>query len=74
MPRNIYAYTAPGADFPEFISVNERIDDQGNKSVVITARGTKVNGGATVDVALTRDEAMRLYASLQAWVAPSDQA
>jgi hypothetical protein len=31
--RNIFAYTAPGADFPEYLSINRRDDE-----IVMTVR------------------------------------
>ena len=36
MPKNIFAYTAPGAGFPEYVSLNEVGD-----KVVLTIRSPK---------------------------------
>jgi len=35
MPKNIFAYTAPGADYPEFLSINREDDGR----VTVTVRG-----------------------------------
>jgi hypothetical protein len=36
MNRNIFAWTAPGADYPEFVSINER-----DGKFIVTVRGPK---------------------------------
>ena len=51
MNSNIFAYTAPGCNYPEYISVNT--DDE--KNVMFTVRGPAQNGecGHTVCIKLT---------------------
>jgi len=61
MPRNIFAYTAPGADFPGYVSVNQ-VDD---KTPVIV-RSTKELGGNTAQIDLTIDQARELGRALTA--------
>lgn len=39
--RNIFAYTAPGSDFPEYVSINRR-----NEQIVITVRSHGLSGPA----------------------------
>lgn len=57
MQRNIFAYTAPGADFPEYVSINER-----NGKIVLTARD---RGAANLaDVELPREKIADLIQSL----------
>lgn len=36
MSKNIFAYTAPGSDYPEFLSINET-----DGKISISGRGTK---------------------------------
>ncbi len=53
MQRNIFAYTAPGADFPEYLSINEY-----NGKIKVTARD---KGAANlVDLELPRGELLKL--------------
>lgn len=63
MADNIFAYTAPGCNYPEFVSVNIR-----DGKVVLTARAAaKADGacGDTVDVDLppqvVREMARKLF-------------
>lgn len=61
MQRNIYAYTAPGANFPEFISIN---DNDGK--VEVTVRGPSGDAQApTVLAELPKDEVPSLIEALQ---------
>jgi hypothetical protein len=55
MSANIFAYTAPGCNYPEYISVNE--DDE--KNVTITVREARQSDGGcghTVCVMLTQEQ------------------
>lgn len=63
MQRNIFAYTAPGADFPEYVSINEH-----NGKIVLTARSK----GATnlVDLDLPRGELLKLLDALRSELTP----
>lgn len=70
MPKNIFAYTAPGTDFPEFVSVNATDD----KGVDIILRSPKAIGGGTAQVALTRDQARDLYVALMHHLIPTNAA
>lgn len=61
MNRNIYAYTAPGANFPEFISIN---DNDGK--VEVTVRGPSGDAQApTVLAELPEAELPKLIEALQ---------
>ena len=51
MQRNIYAYTAPGADLPDYVSINA----QSSGDVVVTVRH-----GSTTSVTLSDDEFRRM--------------
>jgi hypothetical protein len=54
--RNIYAYTGPGHDYPEYISISE--DENGRVRINMRSRG---NGGTdTAGVLMTRDKAAEL--------------
>jgi hypothetical protein len=57
---NIYAFTAPGADFPEYVSINRVAG-----AVEITVRAPKGQGGHTATVRLLPEE----YECLQAAIA-----
>lgn len=58
--HNIFAYTAPGADFPEFVSVNS--DTAGKIS--ISVRSPKAGGGAVAAAPLNRAKARELGLAL----------
>lgn len=66
MHKNLFAYTAPGPCYPEFVSINKRED----RDVVLTVRGAaKQDGlvpGHTVDVSLPPEEIANLVQSLLA--------
>ena len=55
-PENVFAYTAPGNDFPGFVSVNKTA--AGGLDIIV--RSPKENGGATAQMALTREQAAAL--------------
>lgn len=69
MQKNIAAYTVPGSNFPEYISINER-----DGAVVLSARGP---GGdpyaSTVDVPLPRAELVKLNAEIDKYLAATDK-
>jgi hypothetical protein len=57
MIANVFAYTAPDAPFPEYVSVNRRrVDDR----LSITVRSAKENGGELATIALDRAEAREM--------------
>lgn len=56
MQKNIYAYTAPGADLPDYVSVNE----QSNGEVVLTVRSKQ-----TVSVTMSADEFRRMSDAIE---------
>lgn len=58
--RNIFAYTAPGADFPEFISIN-RI----NGKMVVTVRAQGGGGNKMAEMTLPREVLDELIHSLR---------
>lgn len=47
--RNIFSYTAPGSDFPDYLSINRR-DEQ----IVVTVRGGR--GGDLAEMILPQEE------------------
>jgi hypothetical protein len=57
--KNLYAFTAPGADMPEYISVN-----MVKEGVTITVRGSKEYGSHTAIIALTDEQAAELKEAL----------
>lgn len=76
--RNIFAYTAPGADFPEYISINDR-----NGMVEITVRSPKMDRERVPDealysgvacMALSKDQAVDLARALLAHLSPAPKA
>lgn len=68
MQRNIFAYTAPGAALPEYISVNYR-----DGEIVVTVR-SKERPDVTSDITLPRDQAKELYRALLREVMPTNAA
>jgi hypothetical protein len=64
--KNLFAYTAPGSNFPAFVSLNQRED----RDLVLTVRaGAKLDGlvpGHTVDVSLPSEEVAKLIEGLLA--------
>jgi hypothetical protein len=66
MSSNIFAYTAPGGNYPEYISVNT--DDE--KNVMFTVRGPAKNGvcGDTACVLLSQEQVQSLARQLHSFV------
>ena len=64
MPENIFAYTEPGANMPDYISVN-RVVSKTVDMVFVTVRGK----GKTVDIELPADELRKLAAALSNYTA-----
>jgi hypothetical protein len=58
--RNIFAYTAPGADFPEFISINRK-DGQ----IVVTVRSQGAGGNKMAEMTLPQEHLDELIYSLR---------
>lgn len=56
--RNIFAYTAPGANLPEYVSINRR-----NEELYITVRAP--NGGPTAEMWLPYGELDDLIRALR---------
>lgn len=54
----IYAWTAPGANYPAYVNVSDATDERGNCTIAITVRGPMVGDkpGETVAVTLPSDE------------------
>jgi hypothetical protein len=61
MSSNIFAYTAPGCNYPEYISINIQ-DGQ----ITVTARGVAQNGecGQTVCVPMSAAEVRKMASTL----------
>ena len=59
MQRNVFAYTADGADYPEFISVNRQDDGR----LIITVRSAGPDG-ETAEMALPDDQLVDLGQAL----------
>ena len=69
MQKNIAAYTTPGSNYPEYVSINDR-----DGSVVLTARGPGGDPYArTVDVSLPRAELVKLSAEIDEYLAATDK-
>lgn len=62
MANNLFAYTAPGADFPEYVSINET-----DGKVVLTARGQGVSGGIA-SVTLSERDLGEMAKALSNWL------
>ncbi len=56
--RNIFAFTAPGADLPEYVSINRR-----DEEIYITVRSP--NGGPTAEMRLPYDQLDGLIRALR---------
>lgn len=56
--RNIFAYTAPGSNFPEYVSINRR-----NEEIYITVRSP--GGGHTAEMRLPYDQLDELIRALR---------
>lgn len=56
--RNIFAYTAPGSDFPDYLSINRK-DEQ----IVVTVRGRR--GGDLAEMTLPENELDALIYALR---------
>lgn len=56
--RNIFAYTAPGADFPEYLSINRR-----DEKIVVTVRSHGLSGPA--EMTLPQDKLDELIHALK---------
>lgn len=56
--RNIFAYTVPGSDFPDYISINRR-----NDRIVISVRGCR--GHPTAEIVLPQEELDKLIYALR---------
>ena len=66
MSENITAYTAPGASYPPYVSINERGD-----LVEITVRSPATpegHCGATSAMTMNRDDFDRLVAEANVWL------
>jgi hypothetical protein len=69
MHRNIFAWTAPGADSPAFVSINER-----DGKFTLDARDIVRDGkpGATIQITLPRTELANMAKALVCEVIPAD--
>lgn len=56
--RNIFAYTAPGSDFPDYLSINRK-----DERVVVTVRGGR--GGDLAEMTLPQEELDKLIYALR---------
>ena len=56
--RNIFAYTAPGSDFPDYLSINRR-----DERIVVTVRGNR--GGDLAEMILPQEELDKLIYALR---------
>jgi hypothetical protein len=68
-PKNIFAHTEPGADFPAYLSINA----VGNK-VDITVRSPKERGGATATITLSEALFAKMRVHLKDHVTADDEA
>lgn len=56
--RNIFAYTAPGSDYPDYLSINRK-----DERIVVTVRGNR--GGDLAEMALPQEELDKLIYALR---------
>lgn len=65
MSRNIFAFTAPGGSFPEYISVNHQMPGQ-TPGIIVTVRsaGAPRGNGYAGEVTLDRKQARELGLAL----------
>lgn len=56
--RNIFAYTAPGSDFPDYLSINRR-----DERIVVTIRGN--HGSDLAEMILPQEELDKLIYALR---------
>lgn len=56
--RNIFAYTAPGADWPDYLSINRK-----DEIIVVTVRGNR--GGDLAEMTLPYDQLDSLIRALR---------
>lgn len=68
---NIFAYTAPGSSYPEFLSVNWQ---DGNIVVTVRSSASGDGEGAQATMTLPRNAAKELYRSLLRELMPTDAA
>lgn len=66
MSKNIFAYTAPGSDYPEFLSINET-----DGKVSISARGTKPSG--TIGIPFSVEQLSALRDALTTYLGETDK-
>lgn len=73
MGRNLFAYTAPGTNYPNYMALNRNEDG----SLVLDARGPATADGkcgATIQVPVPREEAKRFIHALIDGLIPTDAA
>jgi len=66
MSSNIFAYTAPGGNYPEYVSINVDNDKDGNQVTLTVRSQAKSDGscGDTVSIALTPEQLYKLAYTL----------
>ncbi len=64
--RNIFAHTAPGSSFPEYISVNHPMPGEPDGDIAITVRSAAPprGNGNTAEIRINRVEAVELGRAL----------
>lgn len=71
MHRNIFVWTAPGAGYPAFVSINDR----GNHGITLDARGpVQPDGkcGETIQITLSPRQLAEMARALVCEVIPAD--
>jgi hypothetical protein len=68
MHTNIFAYTAPGSNYPEFVSLNQQADG----SITLSVRGPAIVAacGPQAEVTLPRRELLNLFDALRRELTP----
>lgn len=64
MPKNVYAHTAPGASYPEYISVNETDDPNLFTVSVRSPAGDDGSCGDTAQITLTMQQMEELAGAI----------
>lgn len=59
---NVFAYTAPGGNYPEYISVN--VNRDGSVDVIVRSKAENGNSGDTASITLEPEQVVKLKKAL----------
>lgn len=63
--KTLFAWTAPGGDYPSYLNVSEGDDGSGNPTISVTVRSPKGTGQATAGTTIPAVELRALIDALQ---------